>query len=139
MPRCRPACCAASAAAKPIIDIALAVRDLDRREAFVEGLQRAGWAFLDWPENRERCLFRKPADAAKEPTHHLHVMQAGEREWREHLAFRDALRANADLRKRYDELKRKLAQQHSGDRRAYSAAKTDFVREVLASASRPSR
>lgn len=50
---------------------------------------------------------------------------------REHIAFRDALRADRDLFDRYLALKRGLAD--SGiDRTAYTEAKAPFIRSVLA-------
>lgn len=48
----------------------------------------------------------------------------------EHLRFRDALRADADLRARYAALKIELVA--SGlDKAAYTAAKAPFIRAVL--------
>jgi GrpB-like predicted nucleotidyltransferase (UPF0157 family) len=63
---------------------------------------------------------------------HLHLMRRESPRWGEQLAFRDALRADPALRHRYAALKEALATQHSADREAYSAAKSDFVRAVLA-------
>jgi GrpB-like predicted nucleotidyltransferase (UPF0157 family) len=51
--------------------------------------------------------------------------------WRDHLAFRDALRAHTDLRDAYARLKRDLAARYPTDRESYTNGKGDFVRQVL--------
>ena len=52
-----------------------------------------------------------------------------------HLAFRAALRADAELAQAYGDLKRDLAAKLGHDRAGYTEAKTRFVEDVLASAS----
>ena len=47
------------------------------------------------------------------------------------LAFRDALRANARLRRKYADLKAGLARQHPSNRNAYTNAKGDFIARAL--------
>lgn len=47
------------------------------------------------------------------------------------IAFRDALRASADLRRAYAALKLQLAASHSGNRNAYTNAKGDFLASAL--------
>lgn len=65
-------------------------------------------------------------------THHLSLTEPGGAYWRDQIAFRDALRADPVLVSGYAELKRKLAADH-GRSLEYTMAKTDFVREALAS------
>ena len=69
---------------------------------------------------------------ASSRTHHLHLVVPGSQAWREELAFRDALRAEPDTAAAYEELKRRLADEHLHDREAYTVAKTEFVEAVLA-------
>ena len=66
-----------------------------------------------------------------EPRHHLYLMVDGTPELHRHLAFRDALRAAAELRDAYSALKRSLAARHARDRVAYREGKSEFVRAVL--------
>jgi GrpB-like predicted nucleotidyltransferase (UPF0157 family) len=54
--------------------------------------------------------------------------------WARHLAFRDYLRAHPHTAAAYARLKYQLAAT-LGDRRAYTEAKTDFIRAVEKSAS----
>jgi GrpB-like predicted nucleotidyltransferase (UPF0157 family) len=81
-----------------------------------------------------RYFVKSPADSLRI---HLHAVEQGCRIWREHLAFRDALRADADLRCRYQALKLRLAQVHADDKSAYTSAKDPFIQSVLQSILEP--
>ncbi|HXJ63333.1 MAG TPA: GrpB family protein, partial [Actinomycetota bacterium] len=59
----------------------------------------------------------------------LHVCEAGSDWERRHMAFRDALRADPDLRARYEAEKRRVAALHPDDTLAYADAKTPWIRE----------
>lgn len=48
------------------------------------------------------------------------------------MDFRDALRADADLRRRYEALKRDLSLAHSRVRAAYGEGKTGYIAAALA-------
>lgn len=50
------------------------------------------------------------------------------------IAFRDALRADPDLRAEYAALKQQLAREHGGNRNAYTNAKAGFVARVVSAA-----
>ncbi len=115
--------------AKPIIDIMIAVRHLDDAVECIGPLSDLGYAFIDYPQNTERRFFRK----GQPRTHHVHIVEVGSAELRDHLAFRDALRANADWRDQYAALKYERADRHRNDRAQYSESKTDFVQRVLSS------
>jgi GrpB-like predicted nucleotidyltransferase (UPF0157 family) len=52
--------------------------------------------------------------------------------WRERFAFRDALRADPELRVEYERLKQELAAAHLDDRVAYTAGKRALVGRILA-------
>ena len=71
----------------------------------------------------------KPGPAFR--THHLHLVPYRSALWNERLAFRDALRADARLAKRYAALKEALAAKWPDDREAYTDAKTSFIQEAL--------
>ena len=70
-------------------------------------------------------------------THHLHIVVLGGAQWDDRLAFRDLLRRDPDLVRRYAALKTALATQHRGDREAYTDAKADFVRSVIGAGRQP--
>jgi GrpB-like predicted nucleotidyltransferase (UPF0157 family) len=124
-------------AAKPIIDVMVAVRDLDSAGDEVAALVGAGYerrstGDLDDPRRLFFVRYEEGRRAA-----HLALVERDSRYWREHLAFRDALRADPRLAARYAELKRRLAVRHGDDRLAYTDGKTAFVAEALRSLASP--
>ena len=50
--------------------------------------------------------------------------------WREVIAFRDYLRAHAEVAADYEALKRRLAHVHHLDREAYTEAKRSFIERM---------
>jgi GrpB-like predicted nucleotidyltransferase (UPF0157 family) len=118
--------------AKPVIDILLGADSLVQIESGVQALSAAGFFYRPEYESElpERRYFVRPAAAL--PRIHLHGVVRGGHLWRQHLIFRDALRANRALAQEYAELKRKLAARHSHDKAAYTMAKAPFVLKVIA-------
>jgi len=120
-------------AAKPVIDMMAGVRDLEEARVAFAPLGEHGYEYT--PHRPRTHHFSKPAGAAWwHVTHGLHVTEVGTDLWRERLAFRDALRADAALALEYQELKVRLAREHGADSGAYTVAKRPFVAAVLARA-----
>ena len=126
-------------AAKPVIDIQVSVHSLEVRDVYYEWMTCLGYmhfslgAFdLVYP------FFKRPAGWPS--THHAHLCVAGTVQESEHLAFRDYLRCNPVEAAEYSALKRNLASMYDGlnieSQEKYSLAKTEFVKSVLARASR---
>lgn len=117
--------------AKPIIDLQAAVSDLDEAESMAAVLAPYDWHYVAPELDRRawRLFFVKVAGGRR--IAHLHVMTADTSRWDQQIAFRDALRADSATRADYAALKHSLAQRHSGDREAYSAAKESFIQAVL--------
>jgi GrpB-like predicted nucleotidyltransferase (UPF0157 family)/broad-specificity NMP kinase len=113
--------------AKPIIDILVAVHRLEDAVACIPPLRQLGYAFIDYPQNRDRRFFRK----GKPRSHHLHIVEQDSPDLGDKLAFRDALRADPDLRQGYADLKTQLATHYKDDRATYSERKTAFVKNAL--------
>lgn len=124
-------------AAKPVIDILIAVRSLsEARHSFIDPLRQLGYVF--WAENprTDRLFFVKGMPPYGERrTHHVHVTEPDGELW-QRLLFRDYLRANPAAAGRYERLKRELAQRFRSDREAYTEAKSAFVEEIMAVAAR---
>lgn len=118
--------------AKPVLDIIPGVRRLADADACVPRLVAAGFRYISQYEEvfPERRFFRFDGAARQ----NLHMVVVGSRFWREHLAFRDALRAEPQTRVAYATLKRALARRFRNDRAAYTDAKGPFIREVVARA-----
>jgi GrpB-like predicted nucleotidyltransferase (UPF0157 family) len=115
-------------AAKPVLDILITTARFAAPAPFVTPLRACGYAFVDYPGNVTRWFFRKGAPR----THHAHVVEHGGAEHHDHVDFRDALRADAAVRRRYEALKRELATAHPRDRAAYGAGKSALVAATLA-------
>ena len=119
--------------AKPIVDIQVSVADFEPMAGLVAAMTAAGYVWRrDNPELTKR-YFREATGGRR---CHIHVRQAGS--WNEQwsLLFRDYLRANADVRADYEQLKRDLAGRHRDDRHAYADAKGDFLWATIRQADR---
>ena len=114
--------------AKPVIDIMAGVESLDASRAAIAVLERHQYCYAPYRTDVMHWLC-KPSPALR--THHLHLVPLGSGLWIERLAFRDYLRAHADVALEYAALKRRLAEAHRLDREAYTAGKTAFVRRVI--------
>lgn len=114
--------------AKPIIDILAGVDDLETTRACFEPLAALGYLYAPYLAD-EMHWFCKPDPARR--THHLHLVPAGSKRYRDELAFRDRLRADPEIAARYAALKRELAGRHRDDREAYTEAKGAFVMATL--------
>jgi GrpB-like predicted nucleotidyltransferase (UPF0157 family) len=119
-------------AAKPIIDILIAVPSVDlARDDFVARLKQLEYVF--WPDNpkKDRLFFVKGMPPfGKARTHHIHVAERPSEMW-SRLKFRDYLRENDVERDNYAALKASLAIEYGDDREAYTAAKTEFVTRIM--------
>jgi GrpB-like predicted nucleotidyltransferase (UPF0157 family) len=117
-------------AAKPIIDILLAVPDSSDEQAYVPALEAAGYVLQirepGWFEHR---MFKGPdADI------NLHVFTAGAAEIDRMLVFRDWLRVNDADRDAYLQVKCDLAQRTWRHVQHYADAKSAIVEEIIARA-----
>ena len=119
-------------AAKPIIDILIAVPSVDlARDDFVARLKQLGYVF--WPDNpkKDRLFFVKGMPPFGEKrTYHIHVAERPSEMW-SRLKFRDYLRENDVERDNYAALKASLATEYGNDREAYTTAKTEFVARIM--------
>lgn len=120
-------------AAKPIIDILVAIEDSADESTFLPQLQAAGYVLRvrepDWNEHR---MFRNP-----ERDVHIHIYSDGCPEIQRNLTFRDRLRTNSDDRIRYENAKRELAAKDWPDMNEYAEAKTGVIESILAACSTP--
>ncbi len=115
--------------AKPIIDIGVAVENFEQASSCIAPVEQLGYHYRG-----ENGIPRRHYFVWGDPVaFHLHVLEQSSLDWRNHLAFRDALRANADLAREYVRVKSTLAQQFPTDREAYTDGKGVFIQRVLES------
>jgi GrpB-like predicted nucleotidyltransferase (UPF0157 family) len=118
-------------AAKPVIDVLVGAASLEAIEGRIGALEAAGYSYVAKYEAElpmRRYFVKAPAEGLRI---HVHGVVMGGRLWREHLDFRDALRADEDLRARYQELKLRLAIQFADDKAAYTEAKGPFIQAAV--------
>lgn len=120
--------------AKPIIDIALAVDDFDKLLEKQELLRERGYHLLPSASGENQLLFAKGSyyeGTGDLQTHFIHAVRVGSREWFDYLNFRNYLTEYREVAEKYAELKLRLARENADNRERYTAAKSDFIRDVL--------
>jgi GrpB-like predicted nucleotidyltransferase (UPF0157 family) len=120
-------------AAKPIIDILLAVADSADEPAYLPSLESAGYLLRirepGWYEHR---MLKGP-----DTDINLHVFSAGAAEIGRMLRFRDRLRATGADRDLYLQAKRDLARRTWRHVQHYADAKTAVIQEIMDRAGPP--
>lgn len=115
--------------AKPILDIAIGVNDLEIVSEFIEPLKQIGYEFVYHKEFPQRRFFRKGQWGSG--THHIHFYQYHGEHWNNQILFRNYLRVNPDVLKEYQKLKINLAEKFRFDRASYTTNKASFIQNVL--------
>jgi GrpB-like predicted nucleotidyltransferase (UPF0157 family) len=115
--------------AKPIIDIAIAVRAIEDIVHWPATLEPGGYTYFGDREGRGDHFFAKGPENCR--SFYLHVVPRESCRWSDYLRFRDLLRADASLREEYAQLKTGLCEAHSRDRAVYTSAKAALIRRVL--------
>ncbi|MFD3449713.1 GrpB family protein [Microbacteriaceae bacterium 4G12] len=113
--------------AKPIIDIAIEIKEFSNGEHCVSPLQDIGYSYQGTNILPDRHYFNK----GEPRTHQIHMYQSGNKYLMEQLKFRDYLRNNDEARVKYEQLKVKLADLNRNNKHKYAAEKTDFVKSIL--------
>jgi GrpB-like predicted nucleotidyltransferase (UPF0157 family) len=135
--------------AKPIIDIDIVMRSDAAFSDVVARLGEIGYVHKGDQGIPGREVFKAVDSTApyilpprEWMPHHLYVCSMDGLELRRHLAFRDALRADEDLRREYEQRKLEIAARSGGDRSVYARIKEvecrSFVERVLDVSSRES-
>lgn len=121
-------------AAKPIIDICLAVPDSAVEADYVTAMEHSGYVLRlrepDWFQHR---LFNGPDTPVN-----VHVFGPGAREILRMVCFRDRLRSHPGDRLLYAQTKSSLADRPWPSVQAYADAKSEVVQRILARAARDS-
>lgn len=115
-------------AAKPVIDACIVVASPRDIPYVVKGLAKIGYVHRGDLGVPEREAFKRPDSS---PRHHLYASHRGSMSLRNHLGFRDYLRAHPDVAAEYGALKTELAARFADDIDRYIHGKTEFVLGVL--------
>src|SRR5690625_1794580 len=113
--------------AKPIIDIAIEIRDINKGAFCITSLKEIGYSYKGTQILPDRHYFSK----GEPRTHQIHMYQRGNKYLLEQLRFRDYLRNHDEARIEYEQLKLKLSELNKNNKHQYAEAKTDFVKSIL--------
>jgi GrpB-like predicted nucleotidyltransferase (UPF0157 family) len=120
--------------AKPIVDIQVGVADLADESRYVPALADVGLQLRSRDDLHR--YFRPFPDRPRDV--HVHVCGEGSPWEREHLLFRDHLRAHPQAREAYAVAKREAADRWADDGVAYTDAKSEVILTLLEDAERSS-
>jgi GrpB-like predicted nucleotidyltransferase (UPF0157 family) len=115
--------------AKPIIDILVEVKSIDRVDDQNSSMQLLGYQCMGEFGIKDRRFFRKDnVDGIR--THHIHVFEVGSAQISRHLAFREYLNVHIEDAITYSSLKRSLAEKYPDDIQGYMDGKHDLIQEI---------
>jgi GrpB-like predicted nucleotidyltransferase (UPF0157 family) len=117
-------------AAKPILDILAGAADSASLARAIDTLPHADYIYRGEQGVPGRHFFRR----GNPRQYHIHLTLTGSDFWRDHLSFRNYLRAHSQIAAEYAALKHELARRFPFDRESYIEGKTDFVRRILRTA-----
>jgi GrpB-like predicted nucleotidyltransferase (UPF0157 family) len=113
--------------AKPIIDILLEVKSIDKVDNYNRQFQSIGYEAKGEYGIKGRRFFQK---GSTERTHHVHIFEKNNPEVHRHIKFRDYLIKNKGIAKEYENLKVTLAEKYTFNPEAYSKEKDRFIRSI---------
>ena len=119
-------------AAKPVIDIMVGVESLEASRECLPLLAKIDYLYAPY-RAEEMHWFCKPDPSRR--THHLHLVPSGSARFEAALRFRDRLRADSEMAREYEALKRELAERFVDDRDGYTQAKEPFIKMALSASS----
>ncbi|MBR3523176.1 MAG: GrpB family protein [Bacilli bacterium] len=113
--------------AKPIVDIAIGVPSFDNFKKYLNKLSKL-YIIKENYENDEILLIKEKGN---ETFFLIHVIPINCIRYKNMIAFRDILRVNCNILKKYEMLKINLANKYSNNRQMYTKSKNDFINEIL--------
>ncbi|UTH15621.1 GrpB family protein [Macrococcus epidermidis] len=113
--------------AKPIIDILIVVKDINKIDDYNAALELISYAAKGENGIPNRRYFQKGGDNR---THHLHIYEVNDFNIIRHIAFRDYLIAHPEQANRYADKKLALVKKNATDIEAYIEGKNDLVKEL---------
>ena len=113
--------------AKPIIDIIVEVKDINKVDSHNKQMEELGYEALGEYGIPERRFFQK---GRRRRTHHVHIFEKGSPQIKRHIDFRDYLISHPKIAKEYSLLKEKLAKKHRYDIDKYQEGKDSFIKKI---------
>jgi len=114
--------------AKPIIDILVVVKNIEKVDLFNEKLRSFGYE----PKGENGITGRRYFPKGNENrTHHLHIFQIENENIKSHLDFKEYLIKHPEDAKKYGEVKIELANKFPDNHYMYQDEKQEFVNELV--------
>ena len=114
--------------AKPIIDIQVSLKRLEDFEQVRHIFEQSPYSVKPDPVPDEQ-LVRKGEETNR--LFLIHIVEKGSDRYIDTLLFRDYLLNHPEVAKKYEALKIELATKYANDRHSYTAAKSDFIKDII--------
>ena len=115
--------------AKPIIDIAIGVPNLEYGKKLIPILQKMGYHYDGRNDFGVRYFLKKCENDIE--TYFIHIEDKNSRMWQNHIIFRDYMNLNPEEVIKYSNLKEELAQKFCNDRKSYTKAKETYIEQII--------
>lgn len=116
--------------AKPIIDIAIVVKELEKDNKYIGILIENGYEYRDDNGAKGEYLFKKK-NAKGLTTHFLHVIEKDSERHQNYILFKEYMLKHSEEIGKYNELKKELFEKYSNDRKKYTMGKEDYIKNIL--------
>ena len=113
--------------AKPIVDIAIGIPSFDIFQKYLNELSKIYLV----KENYDKDEILLVKEKGNKTLFLIHVIPVNSNRYKNMIIFRDILKSNPDVLKKYELLKIDLANKYPNDREMYTKSKNDFINEVL--------
>jgi len=113
--------------AKPIIDIAVLIDNVSMVPVIIELLSKLQYSYHGEYGLPDRHFFIK----GNPREFHLHIVDGNTNYWGEWIAFREILKQDKEIRRRYQDLKYRLLKRYQFDREKFTKGKSDFIKTIL--------
>ena len=115
--------------AKPIIDIAIGVPNLEYGKKLVPILQNIGYHYDGRHDFGVRYFLKKCENNTE--TYFIHIEDKNSRIWQNHILFRNYMNLNPEEVRKYSDLKETLAKKFYNDRKSYTKAKEGYIEKII--------
>lgn len=115
--------------AKPIIDISIAVNELDDVLKFKDILIKNKYNFRDDGGVKGEYLFSKGPEECR--THYIHVVTKDSKRFHDHIVFRDYLLRHPETVVEYEKIKEDLIKKYPHERKKYTEGKNEFITNII--------
>ena len=113
--------------AKPIIDIAILTENVSKVPMIHELLSKLQYSYHGEYGLPGRHFFIK----GKPREFDLHIVDGNTNHWEQWIAFREILKRDREICRRYQDLKYRLLERYQFDREKFTKGKADFIKTIL--------